>query len=158
MKNLTSAEKKVASLIQQDIQVVSRPFREAGMAGGLSEEEVLKTTERLIKDGYIRRFGAILRHQQAGYTRNALVVWAVPPDQLEAAGKILGTSSFISHCYERKPAFQNKYNLFSMLHTRHKNLETIIAQLAQTIDCQDFLMLESLQEYKKVSPEYFPHD
>lgn len=155
MGKLTAAEKKVACLIQRDIPVVNRPFQETGKACGLNEEEVLNITRHLQQEGYIRRFAAILRHQKAGYTRNALLVWAMPPDQIEKAGRILAAFPFISHCYERKPAFQNKYNLFSMLHTQNENIELIIKEMAQSINSNDYLILESLQEYKKISPEYF---
>jgi siroheme decarboxylase len=158
MGKLTAAEKKVARLIQDDIPLVGRPFRETGKACDLSEEEVLNIIRRLLEKGYIRRFCAILRHQKAGYTKNALVVWAVPDEQMEEAGKILAAFPFISHCYERKPAFQNKYNLFSMLHTQNEDMELMINQMAESINSRDFLILESLQEYKKISPEYFPHD
>ncbi len=155
MGKLTAAEKRVARLIQRDIPVVKRPFQETGKACGQSEAEVLNITRRLQQEGYIRRFAAILRHQKAGYTRNALLVWSVPPDQIEKAGKILAAFPFISHCYERNPAFQNKYNLFSMLHTQNENIVLIIKQMAQSINSKDYLILESVQEYKKISPEYF---
>ena len=155
MEKLTAAEKKVARLIQSDIPLVNRPFRETGIACGLNEEEVLNITRRLQQEGYIRRFGAILRHQKAGYTRNALIVWSVPPEQIEKAGKIVAAFPFISHCYERKPAFQNKYNLFSMLHTQNEDIESIVNQMSQSINSRDFLILESIKEYKKISPEYF---
>ncbi|MGV8058608.1 MAG: Lrp/AsnC family transcriptional regulator [Smithellaceae bacterium] len=155
MGKLTVAEKKLARLIQLDIPLVSRPFRETGKACGQSEEKVLNTTRRLQQEGYIRRFGAILRHQKAGYTGNSLVIWSVPPDQIEKAGQIMTAFSFISHCYERKPAFQNKYNLFTMLHTQDNNITVLIDTMAQAINSRDFLILESLQEYKKISPEYF---
>jgi siroheme decarboxylase len=110
MGKLTAAEKNVARFIQGDIPLVSHPFREIGQACGLQEDEVLQITKHLRQEGYIRRFGSILRHQKAGYTRNALVVWSVPPDQIEEAGNIMAAFPFISHCYERKPALQNKYN------------------------------------------------
>lgn len=158
MEKLTAAEKKVARLIQLDIPLASRPFRETGQACGQSEEEVLNITRRLLEKGYIRRFGAILRHQEAGFTRNALVIWSVPPDQIEKAGKTLAAFPFISHCYERDPAFQGKYNLFTMLHAQNDNIDTIINKMAEAINCCDFLILESLQEYKKTSPEYFIND
>lgn len=155
MKKFTAAEKNVARLIQLDIPLVNRPFLETGRACGINEEEVLRITKCLKQEGYIRRFGAILRHQRAGFTRNALVVWSVPPRQMEKAGKIMAAFSFVSHCYERKPALQNKYNLFTMLHTQDDNIAAIINEMAEAIDNRDFLILESLQEYKKISPEYF---
>ena len=155
MEKLTAAEKKVARLIQSDISLVNRPFRETGKACDLNEEEVLNITGRLQQKGYIRRFGAILRHQKAGYVKNALLVWSAPQDQIENAGKIFASFSFISHCYERKPAFQNKYNLFTMLHTQNDDIASIINKMAESINSRDFLVLESLQEYKKISPKYF---
>jgi len=158
MEKLTAAEKKVARLLQFDIPLVSRPFQETGKVCGQSEQEVLNTTHRLLQEGYMRRFGAILRHQKAGYTENALVVWAVPPDQIEETGETLAAFSFVSHCYARHPAFQNKYNLFTMLHTQNDNIAAIIDKMAGSINNRDFLILESLQEYKKISPEYFAND
>jgi DNA-binding Lrp family transcriptional regulator len=155
MEKLTVAEKMVARNIQRDIPLIKRPFQEIGIACGLSEQEVLNIIRRLQQKGHIRRFAAILRHQQAGYTRNALIVWSVPPEQIEDAGKILAAFPFISHCYARKPAFQNKYNLFSMLHTQKENIEFLVNQMAESINSRDFLILESIQEYKKISPEYF---
>ena len=155
MENLTVAEKMVARYIQRDIPLMKRPFQEIGIACGLGEQEVLNIIRRLEQKGHIRRFAAILRHQQAGYTGNALIVWSVPPNKIEDAGKILAAFPFISHCYARKPAFQNKYNLFSMLHTQNENIEFLVNQMAESISSRDFLILESIQEYKKISPEYF---
>lgn len=158
MEKLTAEEKKVARIIQIDIPAVARPFQETGRECDLPEEEVLKITRSLLQKGYIRRFGAILRHQKVGFIRNALVIWSIPPEKIEKAGRTLAAFSFISHCYERSPAFQNKYNLFTMLHAQDNNIAAIIDKLAEAIDCRDFLILESLEEYKKISPEYFEND
>ncbi len=158
MEKLTAAEIKVARLIQLEIPLVSRPFSRIGQACGLAEEDVLNITRHLLEKGYIRRFGAVLRHQKAGYTKNALIIWAIPPDQIEAAGKILAAFPFISHCYERDPAFLGKYNLFTMLHAQNDNIAGSIDQMAAAISNRHFLILESLQEYKKTSPEYFVND
>lgn len=158
MEKLTDTEKKVARIIQLDLPLASRPFWETGKACDLHEEDVLSITRNLQEKGYIRRFGAILRHQKAGYTGNALIIWSVPPDQIEKAGKTMSAFPFVSHCYERDPAFQGKYNLFTMLHTSNDDIAAIIDIMAESINSCDFLILESLQEYKKTSPEYFVND
>jgi siroheme decarboxylase len=155
MKKLTEVEQKVAGLLQLDIPLVYRPFQETGKACGLNGKEVLDITRHLLNKGYIRRIAAILRHQKAGYTRNALVVWSVPSEQIEKAGKILSTFDAVSHCYERRPAFQGKFNLFTMLHTRNEDVLSIIEKMATAAGIKDYLILESIQEYKKKSPEYF---
>ena len=153
--HLTVKQKKVACVIQKDIVVMRFPFNELGNLCGLTNEDVLDTTKQLFKKGFIRKYGAILRHQKAGYEKNALVVWSVPADQIEKAGKIFASFLFVSHCYERNPAFRKKYNIFTMLHSKDKNILSMIKDMATATDINDYIILESIQEYKKTSPEYF---
>jgi DNA-binding Lrp family transcriptional regulator len=155
MEELTVKQNKVARLIQEDITVVSSPFTEIGNACGLTAEEVLDTTKELLKKGFIRKFCAILRHQKAGYINNALVMWSVPSNQVEKAGKLLSAYGSVSHCYERNPAFREKYNIFTMLHSKGEDILSLINDIATAIGINDYLILESIQEYKKKSPEYF---
>jgi DNA-binding Lrp family transcriptional regulator len=153
--HLTVKQKKVARLIQQDIALVRSPFDETGNACGFTAKQVLDTTKELLKKGFIRKFGAILRHQKAGYGTNALVVWSVPAEQTEKTGNMFASFPFISHCYERKPAFREKYNIFTMLHSKNDNILSLIKDVAIVTGINDYLILESIQEYKKTSPEYF---
>ena len=155
MEKLTLTQNKIARLIQNDIAVVSSPFAEIGDAYGLNVREVLDTTKELLQKGFIRKFCAILRHQRAGYKNNALVVWSVPSDQAETTGKMLSAYGSVSHCYERNPAFQKKYNIFTMLHSQDENISSLANDIATAIGVNDYLILESIQEYKKKSPEYF---
>lgn len=155
MKKLTTPEKKVANLLQRDIVLTSSPFAETGKVCGLTAREVLNIIKRLLQHGYVRRFGAILRHQKAGYTKNALVVWSVPEELTQRAGQIMAASGAVSHCYERHPAFLGKFNLFTMLHARDEDVLSLIKKMAAATGIHDYLILESIKEYKKKSPEYF---
>ncbi len=155
MEKLTEKQNKVARLIQEDINVVGSPFAKIGNACGLDSGEVLDTTKELLEKGFIRKFCAILRHQQAGYKNNAMVVWSVPADQVEKAGRLLSGYRSVSHCYQRNPAFQGKYNIFTMLHSQDEKISFLIKDMATTLGIHDYLILESIQEYKKKSPEYF---
>jgi hypothetical protein len=83
------------------------------------------------------------------------VVWSAPAGQIQKAGEIFASFSFISHCYERKPAFKKKYNIFTMLHSNDENISSLINEAATATGIHDYLILESVQEYKKTSPEYF---
>lgn len=154
-KKLTDNQTKVACLIQHDIKVISSPFAEIGNACGLNAREVLDITGELLNKGFIRKFCAILRHQQAGYKNNAMVVWSVPADQVEKAGRMLSAFRSVSHCYERNPAFQGKYNIFTMLHSQDEKISLLINDISAAIGISDYLILESIKEYKKKSPEYF---
>jgi len=153
--HLTVKQKKVACVIQKDIAVMRFPFNELGNLCGLTNKDVLDTTKQLFKKGFIRRYGAILRHQKAGYEKNALVVWSVPAEQTEKTGNMFASFPFISHCYERKPAFREKYNIFTMLHSKDEIILSLVKDMVTATNIHDYLILESIQEYKKTSPEYF---
>lgn len=121
----------------------------------MSETEILTTIRTLREKGYIRKFGAVLRHQKAGYTENALVLWAVPEQRIRETGNVFARLSFISHCYERKPAFMNRYNIFTMLHADGRSISSLIKDMVHLTGHKDYLILKSVKEFKKTSPEYF---
>lgn len=156
MKSMTDTEKKIARLLQ-DIPLVKSPFAAAGATCNLTGTEIMQTAFSFRKLGIMRRFGAVLNHHKAGFSNNALVVWSVPGQETEKTGKILSSFSFISHCYERRPAFLSKYNIFTMLHADTENIVTLTKTISEAINNNDYLILESIEEYKKTSPEYF-HD
>lgn len=155
MEKLNNEKKKVARFIQGDIPLVSSPFDEIGSSCGLTADKILNISQSFLKSGVMRKFGAILRHQKTGYGKNALVAWSAPADQIEKAGKIFASFSFVSHCYERKPAFRKKYSIFTMLHSQNTNILSLVKDMAIATDINDYIILESIQEYKKISPEYF---
>jgi len=155
MTTFTIPEKKAARILQHDMPLTDRPFAAIADACGLTTAQLISLLKKLSGNGIMRKFGAILRHQRAGFQKNALVMWSVPPDVVENAGRMLASLSYISHCYERKPAFQNKYNLFTMLHAQDDDISPLIKTMSQLSHSKDFLILQSLQEYKKTSPEYF---
>ncbi len=156
MKTLTIPENNALRLLQQDLPIIERPFKAIADACGLTTIQLMELLKELSAKGILRKLGAILRHQKAGYDKNALVVWSVPPDAVEESGQVFASQAFISHCYERSPAFQNKYNLFTMLHARNnEDIAFLVDRMSQQIHCNDYLVLDSLQEYKKTSPEYF---
>jgi len=155
MKKFSPAEKKAARILQHDIPLTSRPFAAIADACGMNGIELLDFLKKLSDAGVLRKIGAILRHQKAGYRKNALVVWSIPSDAIDHAGRSFASLPFISHCYERDPAFQKKYNLFTMLHAQDDDISPQLETMTRLINHHDFLILESLQEYKKTSPEYF---
>jgi DNA-binding Lrp family transcriptional regulator len=148
-------EQNLLRQLQGDLPVEKRPFRVAASRAGTSEEDVLELLRSLIHEGRIRKFGALLRHQKAGVTRNAMVVWAVPPDRTEEAGSVFASFPEITHCYERRPPFQGRYNLFTMIHAGKSSLEELMARIASKAGVGDYQVLESLEEFKKSSMEYY---
>jgi siroheme decarboxylase len=152
---LTVKDKEVARHIQGDIPVDKHPFQMIGDAVGLSEAKVLAIVNRLKRQGIIRKFCAIVRHQRVGYEKNAMVVWAAPETSCEVTGKMFASCREITHCYERKPPFEGRYNLFTMVHFRNDNPDDLIQKLADLSGIRDYKILLSIEEFKKSSMVYF---
>jgi siroheme decarboxylase len=154
-ETLTDIETRVAEAIETDVDIGGDPFFTIARRTGTDETTVLDVIRDLRERGIIRRFGAVIRHRRAGLTDNAMIVWAVPQEAIEQAGRLLAGRPEITHCYERTPPFLGKYNLFTMVHGRSGSLDEIVAGLSAETGVQDFLILESLEEFKKESMRYF---
>jgi hypothetical protein len=113
----------------------------------------------------MRRFGAILRHQEAGFAFNAMVCfaetvdsrqWSVDRNSVNPAGAILASKPYISHCYER-PSFEGfPYTLYAMMHAQSaEELDRNIKEAAASIGNPDYAVLHSLYELKKTSFRFF---
>ncbi|HAJ26010.1 MAG TPA: Lrp/AsnC family transcriptional regulator [Syntrophus sp. (in: bacteria)] len=152
---ISNREKQIARRLQKDIFIVSRPFQDIADAAGATEDDVLKIARNFTILGWIRKFSAIIRHQKVGFTRNAMVVWAVPEERMDEVGKAMASLREITHCYEREPLFLEKYNLFSMVHLKDTDPESFIRGIASKLDITDYQILLSEEELKKSSMEYF---
>jgi DNA-binding Lrp family transcriptional regulator len=152
---LTRTEADVGRRLQGDIPVAERPFASIASDLGLTEAEVLSMAGSLQSRGVIRKFGAIVRHQLAGYLHNVMVVWAVPDAQCDAAGRRLAAFREITHCYRRSPAFERKYTLFTMVHFQRETDAALLRKMAAVAGVSDFKVLRSIEEFKKTSMEYF---
>ena len=126
-----------------DIPHTLTPFKDWGIAVDELRGDVAQ--------GRMRRFGAILRHQDAGFAYNAMVCF-----NATNGGAILAQMPFISHCYER-PAFEGfPYNLYAMMHAQSaEELDRNIKEAAESIGNPDFVVLHSVRELKKTSFRFF---
>jgi DNA-binding Lrp family transcriptional regulator len=152
---MVRVDKRIGKAVQDDIPLAERPYRSLGENIGLDEKKVIETVQRLLKEGTIRKFGAVLKHQKAGFSRNAMVVWAVPDEEAEKTGQTLSSFKEVTHCYERTPAFEGRYNLFTMVHFQDEDMERGTRKLALAVGIKDYRVLESLEEFKKTSMGYF---
>jgi DNA-binding Lrp family transcriptional regulator len=149
-------ERRIIRHLQGDLPLTTRPFAVLASEVGMSEEELLERIRMLKEQGKLRRFGATLRHQLAGYKANAMVAWYVPEDNMEETGHLMATFKEVSHCYERKVQGKWKYNLFTMIHGKSKKeCQDIARRIAENTGIKDYVLLLSLKEFKKTSPRYF---
>ncbi|MEK7693738.1 MAG: AsnC family transcriptional regulator [Chloroflexota bacterium] len=153
---LSARDIELVRAVQGDLALEPDPFAAPARALGISVDEMIAALEDLQRRGYLRRFAAILRHRKAGFGANGMAVWKVPEDAIAGVGQTMAGYTAISHCYQR-PVYQDwKYNLFTMIHARKKGeCEAFVEQLGREHKLDDFAVLYSTTEYKKIRLSYF---
>ena len=169
---LTDSDKSRIHITCDDIPHTLTPFKDWGVSCDELREDL--ATKRM------RRFGAILRHQDAGFPCNAMVCFRLDErrttsdecelnemlaesrhsedrrDEESSKIKSLAKKHFVSHCYER-PSFKSfPYNLYAMMHAQTpEELDGFIKESVALLDNPEYVVLHSLKELKKTSFRFF---
>ncbi len=153
---LEPIDKGILSALQGDLSGSPEPYELIGRELNVSEEEVILRINRMVDSGIIRRIGAMIRHIEAGINFNGMVVWKVSPDRVEEIGQIFANVPQVTHCYERPPFGAMGGNLFTMIHSSSKDecMETV-ARMVKEVGLEEYEILFSERELKKVSMTYF---
>ncbi len=142
--------------LQKDLAVVPEPFKELANSLGITTAQLFAKAAEYENTGIMRRFAAILRHREAGFVANGMVVWQVPENRIDEVGFRLAAFPQVSHCY-RRPIYPDwRFNLFSMVHARTlKAAEKIAIEMSETVGIKDYQILFSSREFKKERIKYF---
>jgi DNA-binding Lrp family transcriptional regulator len=146
-------EELIMKKIQGDIPLAPRPFLEIARQAGSSEADVIAAVRKLKQDKVIRKFGAVLRHQKAGFSENAILMISAEHQAPERIGEALASFREISHCYQREPQFMGRYGIFAMVHAGDGELEGVLRNIVGTVGTSDYIVLASAREFKKTSLE-----
>ena len=156
----TEDDKKFIRELQKDMEITDRPFQKAAENLGITEEQIFEKLHYYEEIGVMRRYAAILRHREAGFTANGMIVWKVPKERINEVGNKLGAFPQVSHCYERPVYSDWPYNVFSMIHCKSfDEAGEVAVQIQKQIDVDEYKILFSSREFKKTRVEYFvEHD
>ncbi|MDD2177617.1 Lrp/AsnC family transcriptional regulator [Acidovorax sp. D2M1] len=113
-------EAALAALAEHGLPLVERPFDAWAEALGQRTEDVLGTLSRWLAQGTLSRFGMVVRHHEVGYTANAMTVFDVPDDEVDACGERLACQPGITLAYRRARAGRWGYNLYCMVHGQER--------------------------------------
>lgn len=154
--HLTELDKDFIRELQKDLEIIPEPFVKSAEKLSISTEELFDKAREFEKDGIMRRYAAILRHRDAGFTANGMIVWKVPDNIIDKIGFKLATFSQVSHCY-RRPTYPDwEFNLFSMIHARSfDSAKKIAKEISNTIRIYNYKILFSSREFKKERVKYF---
>lgn len=152
------ADHALAALVEAGLPLTPEPF--AGWARQLdtSIDDVLARIQAWLDAGTLRRFGLVVRHHELGFSANAMTVFDIPDDEVDALGARLATQPGITLCYRRERAAGWPYNLYCMVHGRSR--EDTLALLHAAIEAADLgerprATLFSRRRFKQIGARYF---
>lgn len=162
---LSESDKARIRLLSGDLPHSLTPFTDLFqgviLSGAKNLETILGEARADLTSKRMRRFGAVLRHQQAGFPCNAMVCFDIGASgefsmDTSAAGTVLAANPHVSHCYER-PAFEGfPYNVYGMFHAQSdEELSQFVTEAAATLGNPKYAVLHSVRELKKTSYKYF---
>lgn len=90
----------------QERELTPTPWELRARELGLTPAELCATAQRLVQQGALGRFAAVLNHthHRQAIGSGALLMWAVPPGMEQAAGAACGRHICMTHCYWRSGA------------------------------------------------------
>ncbi|MEN6371375.1 MAG: AsnC family transcriptional regulator [Armatimonadota bacterium] len=142
--------------LQRDLPVESRPFALLAARAGMKEDELIAKARMFLQLGAMRRYAAVLKHREAGYSSNAMAVWNVPKNMIEHIGPKLALHKAVSHCYERPTYPDWPYSVFTMIHGKSiEDCENAARELSNTTGITDYVLLYSGREFKKTRVLYY---
>ena len=155
-EQVTEAEIEVIRELQEDVSLTPRPFDGMCERLGMTPSELFDLAASFKSRGVMRRFSAVLHHRKAGFKANAMAVWKVPEERSEEVGKLMATSPWVTHCYER-PTFPDwPYTHFTMIHgTSKRQCQDAIKDISENTGITDYELIYSTREYKKTRVRYF---
>ena len=117
---VTAADLPLAALAEQGLPIVAQPYDDWASQLGRSAEDILATLSTWCAAGTLRRFGTVVRHHELGWSCNAMTVFNVPDDQVDACGAALAAAPGVTLAYRRARADGWPYNLYCMVHGRDR--------------------------------------
>lgn len=150
---------QLRKLIEAGLPQCLQPYQQLAQAIGSTEHQVLAQLENWQQTGLIRRFGLVVKHRKLGYNANAMVVWNIADEQVDAIAEILAKREEVSLCYRRPRRLPNwPYNLFCMIHGTDKNV--VLNQIESITNALGLIHIEkdilfSYQAFKQKGASYY---
>jgi DNA-binding Lrp family transcriptional regulator len=135
---------------QEGITLSPRPYKILGETLSIDEGQVLERLSCLLDDGVVRRFSATIGHRALGIVANAMIVWRVPPEDVDRVGVIMASFEEVTHCYERPSSEKWPYNLYTVVHSSSRDeCRKVAAEISRKSGISNYQVLFSEREFKK---------
>lgn len=117
-----ASQERLKAAIQDGLPLTARPYADIAVQLGMSEQDVIEQVRHWQEQGVIKRMGLVVRHHALGYCANAMVVWNIPDEHVDAVAEQLRQSCQVTLCYRRQRQLPEwPYNLYCMIHGKSRN-------------------------------------
>lgn len=115
--DLTSAERRLLTLLQEDLPLCDNPWTVVGQAAGFSGDEVLTRLIRWREQGLIRKIGPSINIRALGWF-SSLCAASIPQAVVAAFQAYINSMDAVTHCYLRD---NPRFNLWFTLMAPNEN-------------------------------------
>ncbi|WP_210491109.1 AsnC family transcriptional regulator [Patulibacter sp. SYSU D01012] len=143
---LDDTDKSLMNKLQGAFPLVPRPYAQIGADLGLSEDEVVKRTDRLVKERIIRQVTPIYDTRAFGYG-SMLVAAKVDPEHPWGPAKIINEHPGVSHNYLRNHEF-NMWFTIAVEEDSKLGLQGTLDVLQELTKAESIRQLPTLQLFK----------
>ncbi len=157
---VTDTDRAVLAALQDGLPLTPQPYATIAESTGLTEREVVERIRALQQHQIIRRMGVIVHHRPLGYKANAMVVWNLPADKIEAFGNQVSQFDYVTLCYQRRPDLPVwPYTLYTMIHGQDR--AAVLERVTTLVECSplkeqtDYKVLFSNRRFKQQGARYF---
>jgi DNA-binding Lrp family transcriptional regulator len=146
MQEIDQRDRELLGALQGELPLSSTPFAVIGQMIDMSEKEVIKRTEKLKREGYVRAVAAQFDTRALGY-RSCLVAAKVPPERIDDAAAAINTHPGVTQNYKRNNDF-NLWFTIAIAPTSKLGLEKTVEILGGVADCDAVRPLPTLKQFK----------
>jgi DNA-binding Lrp family transcriptional regulator len=146
MQEIDQRDRELLGALQGEIPLLSTPYAVIGQMIDMSEKEVIKRTERLKREGYVRAVTAQFEPRALGY-RSCLVAAKVGPERIDDAAAVVNAHPGVTQNYKRNNDF-NLWFTIAIAPTSQLGLEKTIDILGAEAECDVVRPLPTLKQFK----------
>jgi DNA-binding Lrp family transcriptional regulator len=143
---LDELDKRLLNLLQGSFPIAPRPYAAVAEVAGVSEEEVLGRTRRLLEERIIREITPIFDTRVLGYS-SMLVAAKVDPENPWRAAKLINSHPGVSHNYLRDHDFNIWFTIATEPDSR-LGLDGTLEVLQRLTGAQSVRQLPTLRLFK----------
>ncbi len=137
-------KKELISVLQENIPIISRPFKYIGDRLKIEEKEVINIIKNLKENKIIRQISPIYDTKAVGYVSSLV---AFKTDKIEETADFINSHPGVSHNYERSDDF-NLWFTIAVPPDSKLGLEKTVQILADKTNTKDYVILKTEKLFK----------